>query len=108
MKWITIYERERETENKRFGGSGDMLSTLLCIYMYIQNVYFITVFFCFFFCPIVQCSYYTLKNEYEQGLSDAKSKLGITSTMAEQETRNLFWDMFSRGQGFAKVSAYTF
>jgi hypothetical protein len=47
--------------------------------------------------------YYAEKARYEQTISEAKKAVGLTSNMAEEETRNLFWDMFSRGQGFAKV-----
>ena len=39
-------------------------------------------------------------------MSDANAKLGIMSKQGVQETRDLFWDMFGKGRGFAKRSSW--
>ena len=44
--------------------------------------------------------------EQKATISEANSKLGIMSKQGVQETRDLFWDMFAKGRGFAKRSSW--
>lgn len=46
-------------------------------------------------------NYNFLKKQEEQQLSLAKSKLGLFSEYGVEETRNLFWERFAQGKGFA-------
>jgi len=46
--------------------------------------------------------YNTLKAEESRKLSHAKSKLGLFSEYGVEETRNLFWERFGQGKGFAQ------
>jgi hypothetical protein len=45
---------------------------------------------------------HTLKKEEAAKIATAKSKLGIFSEYAVEETRNLFWERFGQGKGFAQ------
>eukprot|EP01041_Mallomonas_annulata_P005363 gene5363-10719_t len=49
----------------------------------------------------IRQKYNTLKAKIDQGVSDAKSELGIFSESGVGETRDLFWLRFSQGKGFA-------
>lgn len=44
----------------------------------------------------------TLKKEEAAKVANAKSKLGVFSEYAVEETRNLFWERFAQGRGFAQ------
>ena len=46
--------------------------------------------------------YQTLKEEEEQIVSNAKSKIGIFSELGVQETREAFWERYYQGKGFAQ------
>lgn len=43
-----------------------------------------------------------VRNEEEQKVAIAKSKLGLFSEYGVEETRNLFWEKFAMGKNFAK------
>ena len=51
---------------------------------------------------IVKRDYEEVKLEEEKKLYAAKSKLGLFSEYGVEETRNLFWEKFAQGKGFAK------
>jgi len=47
-----------------------------------------------------------LKAENQATERQAKAKVGVFSTFAVQEVRDLFWSTFAKGQGFAKRSSW--
>eukprot|EP00937_MAST-01D_sp_MAST-1D-sp2_P001371 g1371.t1 len=53
-----------------------------------------------------QAKFMKVDGEQKGKLSDANAKLGIMSKQGVQETRDLFWDMFGKGRGFAKRSSW--
>ena len=54
----------------------------------------------------VQAEHAKVVAEQATQVAEAKGHLGIMSEQGVQETRDLFWDMFSKGRGFAKRSSF--
>eukprot|EP00287_Rhodomonas_sp_CCMP768_P004683 CAMPEP_0196724270 /NCGR_PEP_ID=MMETSP1091-20130531/6195_1 /TAXON_ID=302021 /ORGANISM="Rhodomonas sp., Strain CCMP768" /LENGTH=286 /DNA_ID=CAMNT_0042066371 /DNA_START=8 /DNA_END=864 /DNA_ORIENTATION=+ len=46
--------------------------------------------------------YKKAKDEHYKAMSHAKSKVGVMSMYAVQESRDMFWGLMARGKGFAK------
>jgi len=55
---------------------------------------------------VAQAEHKTIVAGQATQIAEAKGHLGVMSKQSVAETRDLFWDMFSKGRGFAKRSSF--